>query len=439
MSSSLKTITWLAIESVFIALIWLPNIFCLSQFCPYLANEEVLQSQMISKVSNLFIDVAGIYACAKIAATTPMKTWDLSTEQDWFKHYLNIPASIDLHTNGQLSPPCFTPQSIVMFMPLINLPLNQAIMVFEAFSLIFMIAALSVLLKTYLKFNAYNVVHWWLVVLASVSVSFDFYFGQSDGLLSGLTAIFLLNWCSKQCLPAALAFTFTLAIKPQCALVMVAMSLAGRKYRLMLLTALLSGLLLLLTINIMGLNSVITYPRQILSFTQAQDTYKLPGLEGSLVSVLGPITLIAGRHAASRLSLPFALISLVIMYIIWRKAIKTTPLSFPFAYASSLLINFILAPRQHVYSLILLSTAWAITTPAVSLKQIVQLKQHTERLWCLVFFLFPALGWILCYINGVGTPGTRCLPLLLFMLLLALSRFRQIIKSTKQSSLPKII
>ncbi len=416
------------IEAIFLLVIWFPNLTAILSFTPYLANAGTLQSKLLK--NGIFIDVAKYYACAKIAATEPDKIWDPTVQQNWFKNYLNIPPSVDLFATDRLSPAQYTPPSIVMFMPLSCLPLNQAISIWEILSFLFMLICVTILLKQSFKYTAVQSLFWWLIVLAAAPVTVNFLYGQVNGVLAGLLAVFLLTWQKKNNLPASICFALTVVIKPHRALVMLIMLLAARKFRLLLMSILICIIIMAGIIAVLGIGPILKYPAQVILMETALDRYQMPAPTTLVVGLLGPIGIICGREAARLASLPALSICLAGMYYIWRKAVRAGNHSYDFAYASTFLLNLICGPHEHFYDLALLSVVWACTVPSINIKNISNIKQHSLRFWCYLFLLFPAITWGIYLSTPVkGNFGAWHLPLLILMFFLSLYNFRRTIRS----------
>ena len=379
----------LLIEAIFIVLIWLPNFFCFYKFVPYLVNEKTLQSNLLIKTT-AFIDTAKYYACAQIAKNTPQAIWDPSALQKWFANYLKISQPLDTSDTNKLSYSPYTPQAIVMFMPLTALPLHIVIIIIEFATLLSMLVPITLLIKKYFNVATLDILRWWLIALASVPITINFYFGQLDGLLAGLAAIFILQWQNKNCIAAALSLAITLAIKPQRALLMLVMALADKRFKLLFWTSLMSIIFLTITIYVLGWNTVIMYPTKLMSIHQAIDAYKLPDAAATTVSILGLVSLVCGQQAGHIISFGSTISFLILTYLIWRRALRAGQHSYPYAYAATVLLSFICTPYQHIYSLILLCVVWAGTIPATSISKILKVQKSALRYWCLLFFFFPA-------------------------------------------------
>jgi len=428
---TLQSISQVLIKAVFLVVIWIPNLIVIQNYFPYLINTKTLQSNLLAR-DFAFLDTAKYYACAQIAKAAPKDIWNPDILQNWFKDYLKIskPADQDIINKVGYSP-C-TPQSVVIFMPLTNLPLNKVIIILEILTLIILITPATILVRKHFNFTTPQIIYWWLIVLAAAPATMNFYYGQLDGLLAGLAAMFLLTWQNKNGFLGAVCLALTLAIKPQRALIMLIMSLADRRFRLLFWTLLISIILVVLTIMVLGLEPFLMYPNKLECIYRAIDNHTLPDTAYATASALGPISLIYGLGVAHMLSLPATIISLAGAYVIWRKAIQSGKHAYPFAYASSVLFIFIFAPLQHFYSLILLCIVWACTVPTISIEKILKIKEYSLRYWCFLFLFFPALTWIISYLACFnGFPGLGHLSILLVMFFLSLFCFRQSIRSAR--------
>ncbi len=426
---TLQSIRRTLATAVFLLVIWIPNLIAIQNYFPYLINTKTLQSNMLV-ADFAFLDTAKSYACAQIAKVAPQDIWSPACLQNWFKNYLKISKQPDKDIVNKVGyHPC-TPQSVVMFMPLTNFPLNMVIIFLGLLTSIVLITPTTLLIRKHFNFSPAQIIYWWLIVLAAAPITINFYYGQLDGLLAGIAAIFLLTWQKKNSFPAAICMALTLAIKPQRAFIMLIMSLADRRFRLLFWALLISIILLGITINVLGLGPVLTYPNKLECIYRAIDNHQLPDTAYTTVSILGPISLICGLGFAHIMSLPATIVSLLGAYIIWHQAIQSGKHTYPFAYASSVLFIFIFAPLQHFYSLILLCVVWACTVPAISIGNILKIKEQPLRYWCFLFLFFPALTWIVAYLASLcGFPGLGHLLILLCMFFLSLSCFRQSIKA----------
>ncbi len=418
-----QSLLLIIIEAVFLLIIWIPNLAAIYAFAPSLVSAEKLKIEWSDKC-DLFTDVAKYYACAQIAKTSPNQIWNLTRQQNWFKNYLNITEPIDLYSTKKLGPAQYTPQAIVMFMPLTMLSLHEAISFFEIFSLFCLVIPVSLLLRRCCQLSIYQILLWWLIVLAAAPSTENFCYGQVNGILSGLAAIFLLNWQHKNDSLAALALALSIAIKPHRALIMLIMALVARKFRLLFFVLIFSLLLLVAAVFILGIEPVLQYPRALLTIEVALDKHQLPAPINLIVSILGPISVIFGSHVARLASLPLTLISLAIIYLIWRKAILAGKHTYGYAYASSVLCNLILGPHEHYYDLLLLSVVWATTISTVEFNKIFMIKERGQYFWCILFVLFPALTWVLYFQTRNGYFGAWHLPLLILMFKVSILKFK---------------
>jgi hypothetical protein len=221
---------------------------------------------------------------------------------------------------------------------------------------------------------------------------------------------------------------------------MLIMSVANKRLRLLGWTFFTSVILLLLTIGFLGLDTVLSYPSKLEWMYRAIDSHKFPDAVFTAVGILAPISLLFGMPTAHAMSFPLALISFGGAYLIWRQAIKSGKHTYPFAYASSVLIIFILAPLQHFYSLIMLCPVWAYTVPAISIPNILKIKERALRYWCFLFLSFPLLSWMTAYVLGYlcKMPGLGHLPLITLLFVVSLINFSNSLK-TKTSSQPTLI
>jgi hypothetical protein len=415
------------LEITFLLIISLPNMVLICKWAPNVVSIDKLQSRLL-RGSGFFIDVAKYYACAQIAKTNPRNIWDLSSQQDWFKDNLGLPKTIDLYATQQLSPAQYTPQGILLFMPLTCLPLNQAIVVFEFLSLLFLIIPVSLLLLRRCKLSKSEMVVWWLIILAAAPSTENFSLGQVNGYLAGLAAIFLLTWQNKNNFLAALSLALTIAIKPHRAFVLLIMVLAARKFNLLFTTVIISILLLGLTIMVLGIEPILKYPSALMSIEMSLDRHELIAPTELIVSVFGPISIIFGSHAARVASVPMLIICLSLIYFVWHRALAAGKQTYGYAYAASFLCNLVLGPHEHFYDLLLISVVWAMTIPVVQVENIFTIRSKIQRLWCILFLLFPAITWTI-YFAFSQPPhtyfGSWHLPLLIYMLALALIQFKR--------------
>jgi len=115
--------------------------------------------------------------------------------------------------------------------------------------------------------------------------------------------------------------------------------------------------------------------------------------------------------------------------------------TFAYAYAASILINFILGPHERYYDLVLLSVMWAITVKAVDLENILLMKEKSEQFWNLLFLLFPAITWI-TYLPGAGNAknyiGNLYLPVLITMFVLSIINLNIITNKTNSQGMIKV-
>ena len=253
---------------------WYLNIIIISTYIPTLRSMSAL-SIATSKTGGTFLDFAKNYACAEIAQVNPNMIWDAATQAETLNSILNahqndsgIPARI-----AYCAP--YTPQSLLLLMPLTLLPLNQAIIIFEISSILFAVLAISALIRHYHNYSLGQLVMWWIIALAAFPFLQNVCLGQMTFLLSGLLAIFLFSWNKKNVVLPAICLTAILAIKPQRALIIVVLLLATKRFRLLGAVILFSICLLLVCAAVIGINPILAYPGQLQSIESGRYELKL--------------------------------------------------------------------------------------------------------------------------------------------------------------------
>ncbi len=375
---------------------WYLNVAVISTYIPTLRSMAAL-SAATSKTGGIFLDFAKNYACAEIAKTDPKMIWDAPTQVATLNKILNAQPNDAGSTARTVYCAPYTPQSLFLLMPLTVLPLNQAIIIFEIFSLLFSILSISILIRRYQNYSVKQLIIWWVIVLAGFPFLQNVCLGQMTFILAGLMAIFLFSWQSNNVILPALCSAIALAIKPQRALIMLIMVLATKRFRLLGAIVLFSIFLLFACALVMGIDPILAYPAKLQTIESGRYALKLHSpLEWTTAYYLGLpalISFICQKSVGHQLVIFTSILDFIITYFIWKKAAKAGNHTYPFAFAVTLLIDLMIGPYANLYDIFFLSLAWAITLPEVDLSRFSNLKTHALRLWFLAFCFFPIVSW----------------------------------------------
>ncbi len=396
---SLKKALMLTLQLLLILLLYCENFIVLPYFLSHLGSMSALCS-FARENGAVFNDYIENYTCAQIALSKPENIWDLATQANAINTVLRLhpgEPAYSLH-QASVAQSRYTPQAILLGMPLTALPLNQAIIAFEFVSFLVAFIGITLLIRRYQQYSKPEVVLFWLTVLAAPSFMHNCILGQYGILIAGLAAIFLLTWDKKNVLVPALCFALTLATKPHRALIMLVMSLAARRFRLLLLTALISVLLLCACAATMGVQTVISYPHHL---WQIQSTLFQEKLQSPLrvttefwLGLPALFSFVFNHPVGYQLIVPGVIIDSIAMYIIWRKAVTAGVKAYPFAYASSLLVDLLIGPYSPYYDLFLINVAWAVTVPMIAFYRFPELRTNLSRIWFLLFSFYSFASWI---------------------------------------------
>lgn len=422
------------------ALIWYINFVIVSTYIPTLYSMADL-SAATSKSGGMFLDFSKLYACSEIAKSAPQLIWDASTQAETLNKIIGAHQSDAGNFARTVYCAPYTPQSLLLIMPFTAFPLNQAIAIFEIFSLLLAIIAISFLLKKYQNYSLPKLLLWWYVIMAGFPFLQNLCLGQMTLILSGLMALFFLFWNSKNNFFAALSSALIIAIKPQRGLITLFIMLATKRYRLLIYTLICSLVLLGACAIFMGTDVLSLYPAKLKSIEAARHALqKTSPLEWTTAYYLGLPSFISffwHKSIGHRLIIWSTIIDYVLIYLTWRKAYKFGPNTYPFAFAVTLLLDLLIGPYANLYDIFFLAIPWAMTLPQVELSHFSALKTYGMRLWYLAFSLFPICSWIIeTYCLKFG--GSLHMLMLSVIFLIAIINFREAAHDSKISSVPSI-
>jgi hypothetical protein len=421
----------LAVYGIF----WYLNFVVIFTYVPTLRSMTAL-STATSKTGGMFLDFAKNYACAEIAKTNPNVIWDANAQAETLNKLLNAHSTDPGIPARTVYCAPYTPQSLLLLMPLTMLPLNQAIIIFEIFSILFSISAISLLIKQYQHFSTTQIIIWWVIFLAAFPFLQNICLGQMTFILAGLLALFIINWNNKNVILPSVCLGLALAVKPQRALIMLIMLLATKRYRLFLGVILFSVLLLGCCVIFMGINPILVYPSKLQAIEAGRYALKLHSpLEWTTSYYLGlpsVISAIFQKSLGHELVTWSSILDFVMTYLIWKKAGKKGTHTYPFAFAVTLLIDLMIGPYANLYDIFFMALAWAITLPAVELANFSKIKTPALRLWFLAFSFFPIASWLIeTYCMKYG--GTLHMLLLGTVLIIALWNFKNVLSLSNES------
>jgi hypothetical protein len=340
-----KKLILIILQLAIYVIFWFLNFVVISTYVPILRSMADL-STATSKTGGMFLDFAKNYACAEIAKTNPDVIWDAAAQAETLNKILNAHSSdAGIGARTVYCAP-YTPQSLLLLLPLTLLPLNQAIIIFEIFSILFCLLAISLLIKKYQHFSTVQIIAWWIIFLAAFPFLQNVCLGQMTFVLAGLMALFIINWDNKNVVLPSVCLGLALAVKPQRALIMLIMLLATKRYRLFLGVTIFSILLLGACIVFMGLNPILAYPGKLQAIEAGRYALKLHSpLEWTTAYYLGlpsVISAIFQKSIGHELVTWTTILDFALTYLIWKKADRVSKQAYPFAFTLTVLIDFMI-------------------------------------------------------------------------------------------------
>ncbi len=432
----IKGLIFVVLQLAIYSFFWYLNIVVLSTYVPALRSMSAL-SAVTSKSGGMFLDFTKSYACAQIAKTNPHFIWDAITQANTLTAILNAKSNDKGTVERAVYIAPYTPQSLLLVMPLTLLPLNQAIIIFESFSILLAILTISVLIKRYQNYSNGQLIIWWLIIFATFPFMQNLCLGQMTFILAGLISIFLLTWNNKTVIVPAVCLALTLAIKPQRALILIIMLLATKRFRLLTFTILFSILLLSICALTIGIEPLLAYPSKLQNIENARNAFKMNWpIEWTTSYCLGVpavISFICQKSLGHGLVIWSSLLDFILVFSIWRKAAKLGTHTYPFAFAITVLIDLMIGPYAFLYDIFMINLGFAMTLPVVELSKFSELKTHALELWFLAFSFFPLASW---YIESFYSPsgGALHMMLLAILLLIASWNLKNVISSKPLAS-----
>ena len=251
------------------------------------------------------------------------------------------------HTKYFFNPPAF----VLPFVPLSQLPLMTAYWVWTALSLIALLLGLRILL------NLSGLPPPQQLLLGAAALAFEptyhnLRWGNISAFVLLLLALFFRDLLAEKERRAGIWLAL-LMVKPELFLLSAVVLAAKRKWQAIA-SYLASGVaLLLVSLAVVGIGGFGRYValnlEALRSYTPVHSEMKLRELlswRGLFVRLLG------GGVLAEGLALAFTLLSLLILYLIWRGEQKADPWPYRARWALTLLFSLLVAPHVHVQSLI---------------------------------------------------------------------------------------
>ena len=435
-----KRLILLFLELCPYSILWYLNLTMISACAAILISMSTF-SAASSQIAGRFIDFTKNYACSQIAKTNPKMIWDDNTQASMLNTILHSKPTDITSMERKLFVAPYTPQSLLLLMPLTNLPLNQAIIIFEIFSISFAIIVITALLKMYQQYSIPKILLWWFIVLSSLIFLQNICLGQMTPIIAGLAGLIFLSLKGNKVILPAASLALLCAIKPQRGLILIIMLIATKRFKILTAMLLFSILLLSICASVIGIDQLWDYPEKLQNIIQSYQTIKLHGpIEFSTTYTLGLPSLLSflAQKSIGHNLVPWStILDLLLCYFVWNKASKAGSGAYPFALIITLIVDLILGPYANLYDIFMLNIGWAMTLPEVELFQFSKLQGTSMQLWFLSFLFFPIIDWLIqgyCYKFG----GSLHVILLSALLLIAIWNFKNIISQSKQTSIAEL-
>jgi Glycosyltransferase family 87 len=378
-------------------------------FIPKLFNEQVMFQEILAQPYFL-LDACKFYVCGVMARSPEYlpNLYDPQVQASVFRQLLHCGTTF-------LWPP--TPGETVYFTPNEYPPTFDALMIIgtllplRIFLIVwtFAIPVLSIILITFVLRKLSNLskvamLGWWLVTLSSYYIYYNVFVGQTAMLVSALAALFFWGLLEKKDWLVAVSLCAMAIFKPHYAIVFITASLCTRRYKALLVTALIGISVLCATACVVGPHVIFDYPHQLALIQKdtasGQYYYNIEGM----CNLLCPMILIFGKKLGFLLSYPIMLIGLALIGFVWWRAYKAGPHAYPFAFATTLALSVITSAHANNYDLVIFFAGWAVTIPALSLSKIRLLDNRYHRFWCYLFLLYPFIVDFMVLTNCAGGP-----------------------------------
>jgi hypothetical protein len=279
----------------------------------------------------------------------------------------------------------YVPFIFPLLAPLALMPIEIAYTVWFFLSVGVGTACLFLLLRTNSALSNFDRALFAMYVLSSCPGVIALKLGQSSWFLLACFCCVYLWWQRSRDILAGCALALT-TIKPQYIVLFVISLVSARRWKILAGFGLALCGLALLAVFTIGWQNVIYYPAILF---HAETSTELAGVEaGGMISLRGVLSQFLPQIMALPISIAVLLGGAVAAYRLWSNESKSN-----WAMALTVVLCLVVSPHTHIYDLLLLSVAAAVTLATISPIQACRLTSVPERVWTLLMLVYPIITW----------------------------------------------
>lgn len=324
---------------------------------------------------------------AAIMVWTPHRyqVYDPSVQLAWI-NYVIRPEHLDQVFYWQ-----YPPYVYAMLAPLAFVSLTYAYGIWCASAVVWGCFTLYFLLRNQGSLSGRQIVLFLVGTMAAMPAWLTLRLGQFSFLLLGLTALFILCWCSRRDAYAGVVLAVT-TIKLQFIPFFLVPVLVCKRWKVLAYFVVGELSLVLLAGFTVGWDNVWGYPRVLLG---AETTSNFAGVsEQEMVNIRGMLSLLMPGVSTMLASCVALFVGIMMTGWLWLKVCRGNSNNIAWAMSTTVLVCLLASPHVHRQDLLLLAIPAALTLPVVSFFDLSKIGPTIFRLWCGVFLAYPLLGWV---------------------------------------------
>jgi hypothetical protein len=360
-------------------------------------------------VKNLvFIDFSKFYIAGLLAwSPDRSRMYDLHTQLVWIQNTLGTLN----HTSDNIP---YTPMFCVVMRVFTWLPIEQAMLLalFSTFSLAVLCVTAILMQKGHL--TKLECLVFWILALTPLSVTEIFQLGQTTFFWMAMMAAFYLGFLKKNDVLSGIALAF-LALKPQYALLATAAPVSSKRWKLLAAAVLAELVLVLFTTCVVGLDTMIYYPKFI-NWAAARGSTFIPNHNPtlSMITLRGLLVPFLPEALNWQIGGAINLLVWVPLFLVWRKSAKIGEEALSWAIALTIACTVFFSAHSMLYDFMLVTIGWAATLKSGELSGEIAPGDTLKRIWVALFWLLPGFTWLLAslHISYEGSARTHAIILL---------------------------
>ncbi len=343
----------------------------------------------------LVTDYVHFYEAGKIALSADrLQAYDPAVQLAWLNRII-APVQTDSESFVQYMPFVFP-----LMTPFASIPLHWSQVLFAFSTLAFGAVCLLALTRRGRQWNLRSAAIFIVAVASSLPSVQTIVTGQISWFLTAVTAIYCLVFVKRREYIAGACLALA-TVKPQYAIWLAIPAVAGRRYRLLAALVVTELALICLAAAAVGWQNVINYPSILFHAESAT-----PVAAEAMVSVRGVLSqlLPASQTTVIGINACLWIAGLAAAVVMWSRPKEADHQAYLLSF--TIIAAVVLSPHGHLYDTLLLAIPAALTLPSISIAALKDTPDPTLRLWHLIWWLYPLVGWLL-FLPTTFVPQAR--------------------------------